>query len=102
MLCYQSHGFLYSVESNWAETMAIPTRFSGETTSSIDSGVLSKRSRDEIVQSLSTHILVHTNRPLPDDFHTVCRRLVEKYPSLKDTVDNGYVRTKVLIYVADM
>lgn len=68
----------------------------------LDSGVLSKRSRDEIVQSLSTHILVHTNRPLPDDFHTVCRRLVEKYPSLKDTVDNGYVRTKVLIYVADM
>lgn len=56
-------------------------------------GILKRRHRDEIINSLSTLMLVHTSHPTPDDYTTVCRRLVEKYPNLKDKVDSGYVST---------
>ena len=55
-------------------------------------GILKRRHRDEIINSFSTLILI---RPTPDDYTTVCRRLVEKYPNLKDKVDSGYVSTSL-------
>ena len=82
---------LRSEIADWAGKFAIPARFSAETTSAIKTGILSKRARDEIIQSLSTLMLVHTSKPSPDDYSVVCRKLVEKYPNLRDKVDSGYV-----------
>ena len=83
--------FRTEFDKSYAEKLAIPTRFSAETTACIKSGVLTKRSRDEIVNSLATLMLVHTSRPTPEDLTMVSRRLMEKYPILKDNVDGGYV-----------
>ena len=59
--------FRTEFDKSYAEKLAIPTRFSAETTACIKSGVLTKRSRDEIVNSLATLMLVHTSRPTPED-----------------------------------
>ena len=75
----------------YAENLVMPKRFSAETTTCVKSGILTKKASDEIVNSLATLMLVHTSRPSPDDFTTVCKRLAEKYPALKDKVDGGYV-----------
>lgn len=48
--------------------------------------------RDEIVNPLSTLMMVHTLTPTPEDYNTVCAKLIMAYPVLKDTCDNGYVR----------
>lgn len=75
--------------------MALPVRFSSATSKAIETGILTKNSRVEIVHSLSTLILMHTSRPTPHDLDTISRRLVQKYPKLRDTVDSGYVRTSI-------
>ena len=83
---------------DWAEGLVIPTRFSTPTTKAIETGILTKSARVEIVHSLSTLMLMHTSRPMPHDLDTVSRRLIEKHPTLRDTVDKGYVRTTCTVY----
>lgn len=82
------------IDKLYAMNLVIPTRFSAETTACVKSGKLSKKARDEIINSLSTMMLVHTSRPSPEDFTVICSRLVEKYPTLRDTVDNGFVKSQ--------
>ena len=53
--------------------------------------MLSQKARDEIVNSLSTLILVHTIRPTSEDYNTVCSRLVKKHAVLKDHIGSGFV-----------
>lgn len=69
----------------------MPVRFSAGTNEVVKTGILPKKARVEIVNSLATLMLVHTSRPSPSDLTTVSRRLVEKHPKLKDKVDNGFV-----------
>ena len=88
------------VVDDWAERFTIPTRFSAETLTAIKSGIPTNRARNEIVNSLATLILVHTNRPTPDDFTSVCQKLVTKYPTLKDKVDSGYVNLCMFILLS--
>ena len=76
---------------DWADRLVLPTRFSTPTTKAMESGVLTKKARIEIVDSLATFMLIHTSRPTPQDFTTISKRLIEKYPKLRDTVDTGYV-----------
>ena len=54
-------------------------------------GILTQNARVEIVDSLSTLVMVHTIRPTPEDLTVLSRRLIEKHPSLHDRVDNGFV-----------
>ncbi|CAI8031484.1 hypothetical protein GBAR_LOCUS17865 [Geodia barretti] len=76
---------------DWAEGLALPTRFSTPTTKAIETGVLTKSARVEIVHSVATLMLMHTSRPTPHDLDTVSRRLIVKHPKLRDTVDKGYM-----------
>ena len=76
---------------DWAEHLTLPIRFSKETADAIESGVLTRKTRIEIHNSLATLILVHTCRPTSNDRKIVCRRLIEKYPSLRDSSPSGYV-----------
>ena len=78
-------------DHNWAETLALPVRFSATTNKVLETGILTKKARVEIITSLSTLMLVHSSRPTPNDLTTVSRRLVEKHPKLRDKVDNGFV-----------
>ena len=69
----------------------LPVRFSAATNKVVETGVLTNKARIEIITALSTLMLVYTSRPTPSDLTTVSRRLVEKYPNLRDKVDNGFV-----------
>ena len=77
--------------SDWAQQLIIPKRFSGKTTEAMKTGVMTKGARSEIMSALATLIMVYTIRPTPDDMYTVCRRLVQTYPKLKDSTDTGDV-----------
>ena len=76
---------------DWAEHLTLPTRFSVETSGAIESGILTKKARVEIHNSIATLMLVYTSRPTSNDRDVVCRRLIQKYPTLKDSSLNGYV-----------
>ena len=71
---------------DWANDMALPVRFSIPTTKAIETGILTKSARVEIVHSLSTLILMHTSRPTPHDMDTISRRLVTKHPRARKLI----------------
>lgn len=76
---------------DWADSISLPTRFSKSTSEAIESGVLTRRARVEIHNALATLILVHTSHPNSNDRDIICRRLVTKFPALKDSSPSGYV-----------
>ena len=79
--------------------MKIPTHFSGHTMKCVKDGVLTSRARAEIVEALSTIIMLHTLNPSPEHYNTCCKRLVETHPTLKDIAgDTDYVRLKKYLY----
>lgn len=84
-----------TTEANqWHLTFQIPSHFSSRTEEAIASGLLTKGTRIEIIQSLSSAIMVYTKEPTSVHYNTVCRKLIEKYPTLKDTIGTtGYVST---------
>lgn len=80
-------------QADWASKITIPSRFSKETNTSLASGVITRKARDEIVNSLSTLMLIHTMHPSSDDYNTVCVRLIKKHTVLKDHIGSGHVST---------
>lgn len=81
---------------DWAEKISIPQRFSAATNAALSSGIPTRSARDEIVNALATQILVYTIEPSSDDRTTVCKKLVQKIPVLKDHCGSGYVRFQYL------
>ena len=52
----------------------------------------------EIIQMLRTLMLQHTKTPTPMEYTTICQKLIEKYPKLRDSMmigSNGYVSINV-------
>ena len=87
----------HSPSSNqWHHTFEIPACFSNRTEEAIKNGQLTKKARTEIVQALSSSILVHTKEPSSVQYNTVCQKLIQKFPTLKDEIGaTGYVSCKV-------
>ena len=84
---------------DWAKKIVITTRFSRETSTGLESGRITRKARDEIINSLSTLILVYTIHPMPDDYNIVCRNLVKKHPILKDHIGSGYVSLLIFMMI---
>ena len=78
--------------ADWAEKLAIPSRFSVETTLALKRGAPNGKARDDIINSVATAMLVHTMHPTGANYNCICQRLVEKHPVLKDSIGSGYVR----------
>jgi len=58
----------------------------------IETGIIASKARKEIVQVLRTLILSYTKYPTSEQYTTISRKLVEKFPKLKDPVgSNGFV-----------
>lgn len=78
--------------------------FSGHVKDAIKSGVVSARARREVTQVLRTYITAHTITPSSEQYTTVCRKLVAKYPKLEDTegksriVSGGKIQIYVLLF----
>lgn len=80
---------------DWADAFVVPKRFSTDTMEAMRNctkvGSLSNKARDEIVNALSTLMMVHTIKPSGSDYNAVCLKLVKAYPLLKDRADGGFV-----------
>lgn len=83
------------MHTDWLRTFVIPDRhaFSGGVQKAFDTGVVCAKSRKDIVQTLRTLMLQHTRYPTKEEYETVSRMLVEKYPKLHDGGKSGYVRS---------
>lgn len=57
----------------------------------IKTGVVTNRARRRLISVLSRSILVHTMLPTPEQYRTVCLKLIRKFPKLMDA-GGGYVR----------
>ena len=47
--------------------------------------------RKEIISTIALQMYQYTTYPTSEEYTTVCRRLVVKYPFLEDTIGNGIV-----------
>ena len=48
-------------------------------------GVITAQARREINQVLRTYMMSHTIRPTSEQYNTVCKKLITKFPKLMDT-----------------
>jgi len=83
-----------SVNQDWHISFVIPELdvFSTHVLQAINTGVVTASARREIVQVLCTYVLAYTCNPKSEHYNTICRKLVDKYPKLKDTEgDNHYI-----------
>lgn len=62
--------------------------------------ILSKAVRIEIVAVLANLMMMQTRFPQSEDYTSVCRKLIEKYPRLQDVIGNGYVSPYSCEYMA--
>ena len=83
--------YILYYSGSWVKKLIIPTRFSKSTMDCIDMGVLSPHARDEIINSVSTCILLYTVALTPEKRRSICQRLVSTIPILKDSIGTGYV-----------
>ena len=70
----------------------IPSAFSLRTEEALATGQITRRVRTEIIQALSMSMMIHTRTPSSDQYNTMCRKLIETYPIIKDEIGStGYV-----------
>ena len=75
----------------WTEQVPIPVHFSVRTESCMKKDILNNKSIYEIVDSVAFVIMRFTIRLKPRELGVICKRLVAKYPSIKDRSDSTYV-----------
>lgn len=61
----------------------------------IQSGVLTKSSRDEIVGAIASRMIQVTRTPTPSEYQGIRKKLVLEYPTLQDPFGNGCVSISV-------
>ena len=73
--------------SEWHMQFNIPDlqSFSQHVKNAVNTGVITARARREINQVLRTYMTAYTIFPTSEQYTTICKKLIEKYPSLKDT-----------------
>lgn len=48
-------------------------------------------SRNEIISAIAVPMYQQTMYPKSEEYTTICKKLIDKYPVLKDSCGNGYV-----------
>lgn len=92
--------------SEWHLQFHIPdvSTFSACVQDAISTGIVTSKARREIIQVLRTYMIAYTIKPTSEQYTTVCRSLITKFPNLKDDGEgkSSYVRFCILptIYVS--
>ena len=83
----------------WHLHFKIPdaSAFSGSVQEAIKTGVVTSKARREINLVLRTYVIAHTVYPSSEQYNTICRSLVTKFPKLKDDSQEGQSKS---IYVS--
>ena len=85
-------GELSSPPSSDIESVKIPSKWRDDTLASITEKQLTPAARKEIVQTLVTLVISRFgSNPSTSQFETVARRLILKYPFMRDDIGTGYV-----------
>lgn len=87
-------------DPQWHLSFKIPElkTFSSFVRDAVKTGVVSARARCEIVQVLRTYVTAHTIKPTSEQYTTVCRRLIAKYPNLEDTEGKSRIVSYLIIW----
>lgn len=80
-----------SSSSSWLGSFQIPEKYSKVTMERLREEVMTDKLRQEIISAIAIQIYQHTMYPSSEEYTTVCRKLIERYPYLKDKVGNGIV-----------
>ena len=75
---------------SWIDSV-LPTKFSKRTSHALQTNVVTKAARIEIVENLAYRLYAITEYPTPAEYTEVSRELVSRYPVLSDTIGNGFV-----------
>ena len=75
-----------TASSDWHLHFKIPdaSTFSGCVQEAINTGVVTAKARREINLILRTYTVAHTIYPTSEQYNTVCRKLITKFPNLRD------------------
>ena len=79
------------ISSSWLGSFKIPEKFSKVTMKLLSEEVITDKARVEIVAAIALQAYQHTTYPTSEEYTTMCRKLIERYPFLKDKVGNGIV-----------
>lgn len=79
------------VSSSWIGSFKIPEKFSRATMKVLSEEVITDKARIEIVSAIALQAYQHTTYPTSEEYTTMCRKLIERYPFLKDKIGNGIV-----------
>ena len=79
------------VQSEWHLPFIIPElrTFSDHIKEVVSTGVVSSRAWREIIQVLRTYMTAYTVKPKSEQYKTVCKKLILKFPKLEDTEGKG-------------
>ena len=66
----------------------IPKKYTMRTMEAIKSGQITKAVHSNII---ALQLFQHCTHPTSEEYTMVCVKLIATYPSLKDTIGNGYV-----------
>lgn len=73
------------------DLLAIPGHWRPEVEDCIRKQGLSDSARSEIIRVLVTQLFVHSRKPSRVECEQHARKLILKYPFMKDDMGNGYV-----------
>ena len=65
---------------------------------SLSEEVITEKARVEIIAAIAIQVYQHTTYPTSDEYTGICRKLIERYPFLKDKVGNGIVSSDAINY----
>ena len=54
--------------------------------------LITKTVQSEVVEVIAYQVFAITMYPTLDEYTAICQALITKYPTLADTIGNGYVR----------
>ncbi len=85
--------------SNWHLDFKVPDKdkFGYTAAAAIEDGHLTSSAKRKIISLMRSLIIPHTLYPTAEQYVTVCAKLVEKHPKLRDMVGNGIVSSLLFI-----
>lgn len=92
---FKGWNFLLSLQNpNWHRNFLLPAKdtLGYSVSKAVETGIVTQKAKSRILTVLRGCILVHTMEPTPEQYTSVCRQLVTKFPKLRDTGGSGYVR----------
>ena len=61
--------------------------------------MITEKARVEIISAIAIQVHQHTEYPTSEEYTGVCRKLIQRYPFVKDKVGNGIVSSAAVTLI---